>query len=92
MKRINKFLYSLAYLGLLGIPALIMTYLISGDLNGKALVLVLLAAFIVGGIFDIWATRQGKKDKFFVWEYNSNSILGIKICGVPTRILFFSLF
>lgn len=87
----DKFFYSIAYLVLLGIPSSVLLYLISGELDKKALFLVLLVTLGVGGVFDIWATRQGEKDRFFIWEYNSNSILGFKFYGVPVEDFIFFL-
>lgn len=92
MKQTNRFLYSFAYLVLLGIPSVILTYLLIGEINIKALFIVLLITLSIGGVFDIWATRQGRNDKFFIWEYNPNSILGFKIYGVPVEDYIFFLF
>jgi len=79
----QRFLYSFAYLILLGIPAVILTFFVKEQLDTVALLCVTLIVLVVGGIFDIWAVRQNKKDKFFIWEYNTKSILGFKIYGVP---------
>jgi len=68
---------------LLGIPAAILFYFVKEDFNYKALLIVILICLIVGGIFDIWAVKQRRRDKFFIWEYNSKSIIGFKIYGVP---------
>ncbi|PIS42443.1 MAG: hypothetical protein COT24_03670 [Candidatus Kerfeldbacteria bacterium CG08_land_8_20_14_0_20_40_16] len=60
-----------------------MFYFVKEDFNYKALLIVILICLIVGGIFDIWAVKQRRRDKFFIWEYNSKSIIGFKIYGVP---------
>ncbi len=41
------------------------------------------ASIVVGYLVEIWAVRHGKKDRVFVWEYNSRSNLGIKIFDIP---------
>ncbi|MFA6533374.1 MAG: lycopene cyclase domain-containing protein [Patescibacteria group bacterium] len=87
----NRFLYSLTYLLLLGVPAVFLGYLVKDNIDFSALILLILIVLIVGGIFDIWAVRQGKKDNFFIWEYNSKSILGFKIYGVPVEDFVFFL-
>lgn len=89
---INRVLYSLAYIVLLGIPAIILSFLIKDSLNFDALAIVTLISLLAGGVFDIWAVRQKKKDKFFIWEYNSKSILGFKLYGVPVEDFIFFLF
>ncbi len=79
----QKLYYSLAYLLLLGFPALMLTGIVKNHIDFRAVVITTLITIVVGGIFDIWAVRQSRKDKFFIWEYNKQSIIGIKICGVP---------
>lgn len=88
----RRFYYSLAYLILLGIPAAILGYTVRSTINFSALILLIFVSLIVGGIFDIWAVRQGKRDNFFIWEYNSKSIIGFKIYGVPVEDFVFFLF
>ncbi|PIY95620.1 MAG: hypothetical protein COY66_06290 [Candidatus Kerfeldbacteria bacterium CG_4_10_14_0_8_um_filter_42_10] len=83
----KRFLFSLAYIFLLGVPAAILFYFIKEDFNCKALFIVILISLIVGGIFEIWAVKQRRRDKFFIWEYNSKSIIGFKIYGVPIEDL-----
>lgn len=75
----------MAYVFLLGVPTSILFYFIKEDFNYKALLIVILICLIVGGIFDIWAVKQRSRDKFFIWEYNSRSIIGFKIYGVPIK-------
>ncbi len=87
----SRFLYSLAYLILLGIPAVVLGYIVRETIDFRALLLLIFIALIVGGVFDIWAVRQGNKDRFFIWEYNSKSILGFRICGVPVEDFVFFL-
>lgn len=63
-------------------------YFVRGALDLKSLLIVTVAAMFIGGIFDIWAVRQGKRDKFFIWEYNKRTTLGIKFLGVPFEDFF----
>ena len=65
------------------LPASVLVYFVRDTLEFKPLLLVVLFSFLLGGIFDIWAVKQGKKDKFYIWEYNSKTILGYKLFGVP---------
>lgn len=83
MEVVKKFSYSLTYLILMGLPAAIVAYFVRGALDVKALLIVTLIALFIGGIFDIWAVKQGKKDKFYIWEYSRKTTLGLKILGVP---------
>ncbi len=78
MKRLY---YSFAYIFLLGIPAYF--FYSSDRIDLGSLVLTIIIVFIIGSVFDIWAVRQGRKDRFFIWQYNEKSIIGLKIRGVP---------
>ncbi|OGC45247.1 hypothetical protein A2V49_01445 [candidate division WWE3 bacterium RBG_19FT_COMBO_34_6] len=79
----KKYFYSLAYIILLGLPAVLLGFFVKDLLFPIPLLIVILICLFIGGIFDIWAVRQNTKDKFFIWEYNSESIIGIKVFGVP---------
>ncbi len=90
----KRLLYSLAYLVLLGLPALLMLIYVGYRVDWPALFVTVLLIFGVGGVFDIWATRQSRqsrRDAFFIWEYNSRSILGFKLYGVPIEDFVFFL-
>lgn len=79
----QRFYYSAAYLLLLGVPALMISGVIKNHIDFRAVFVTTLLTIMVGGIFDIWAVRQSRKDKFFIWEYNKKSIIGVKVFGVP---------
>jgi hypothetical protein len=66
----------------MAIPSLIVLFFVYRVINLKALVIVVLASFFIGGILEIWAVRQGRKDKFYVWEYNPHTTLNKKFLGV----------
>jgi hypothetical protein len=48
------------------------------------LVLIIISLF-VGGVLEIISVKQGRKDKFFIWEYNSKTTLNKKIFGVAVE-------
>lgn len=77
----RKVYWITVYIALLGIPALILSRIV--EINIKSLVITTIASLIVGYIVEIWAVRHGKKDRIFVWDYNSKSNLGIKIFDIP---------
>jgi len=87
----KRLLYSFAYLILLGLPAGVLVYLLKDNIDYGAVLLVIIITLIIGGIFDIWAVRQNDNDEFFIWEYNSASIIGFKIFGVPIEDFVFFL-
>lgn len=77
----KKFYWISIYILLLGIPSLIFSRFILID--KKSLLFTIFASIVVGYLVEIWAVRHGKKDRVFVWEYNSRSNLGIKIFDIP---------
>lgn len=79
----KKLTYIAAYIVLMGIPSLILYFLFGKLINLKALLLLIFVSLFIGGIFDIWAVKQGKKDKFYIWEYSDKTTLGFKLLGVP---------
>ena len=49
----NRFLYSLAYIFLLGVPSLILFYSLPTEIDWFALAVLIVTSLIVGGVFDI---------------------------------------
>jgi len=67
----------------MAIPASITTYFVADNIDVKTMIVIILISLFVGGILEIWAVKQGRRDKFYIWEYNSKTILGYKLFGVP---------
>ncbi len=88
----KKLTYSLVYIVLMGLPALILAYLVRDVLDIRYLLIVTFVGFFIGGIFDIWAVKQGKRDGFFIWQYSPKTILGFHLFGVPIEDFVFFLF
>ncbi len=76
----------------MAVPSLIVLFFVYQTLNIKALILVLLTSFFIGGVFEIWAVKQGKKDKFYIWEYNPKTTLNKKIMGIAIEDMTLFLF
>lgn len=81
-----------AYVILMAIPALIALVISHQVLDIRALLFVTLATFLVGGVLEIWAVKQGKRDKFYIWEYNSKTTLNKKVMGIAIEDLILFLF
>ncbi len=58
-------------------------YKFTSNINFNALVLTVISAIIVGTLIEVNAVRHGKKDKVFVYQYNSKFTLGPKVLGTP---------
>ena len=37
----------------------------------------------IGSIWDVWATRHGKNDRVWIWQFNRSQTLGIRLLGLP---------
>lgn len=83
----KKYSFVLTYIILMAIPASIIFFFVYDLINLEALVVVILTSLFIGGILEIWAVRQGRKDKFYIWEYNKKTTLGKKILGVAIEDL-----
>ncbi|HKB88045.1 MAG TPA: hypothetical protein VKC53_00165 [Patescibacteria group bacterium] len=83
----KRFSFLSVYILLMAIPSIIMLSFVYHSFDIKALLMVTIATFFVGGILEIWAVRQGKKDKFYIWEYNPRTTLNKKVMGVAIEDL-----
>lgn len=78
-----RFYYLLSLLLIFVFPAVIAGYFI-----WKRIVLTDLIKFVagitfLGSFFDIWATRHGKRDPIWLWQFNPKDTLGIQIFDLP---------
>lgn len=78
----KKFSFVFAYIILMAIPASIVLFFVYDVINFEALAVVILTSLFIGGILEIWAVKQGRKDKFYIWEYSNKTTLGKKFLGV----------
>ncbi len=83
----KKFSFVFAYIILMAIPASITTYFASDSIDIRTMIIIILISLFVGGILEIWAVKQGRRDKFYIWEYNNKTTLGKKILGVAVEDL-----
>ncbi|HBP40069.1 hypothetical protein A2595_04070 [Candidatus Woesebacteria bacterium RIFOXYD1_FULL_31_53] len=71
----------------MAIPASIVLFFVYDLINIEALIVVILTSLFIGGILEIWAVKQGRGDKFYIWEYSNKTTLGKKILGVAVEDL-----
>ncbi|WKZ27371.1 MAG: lycopene cyclase domain-containing protein [Candidatus Paceibacterota bacterium] len=88
----KKFYYLLTLLFAFGIPAFIEGYLLIDRINVVNLVSFVFGILLLGSIWDIWATRHGRKDSGWLWQFNFNETLGIKFLGLPIEEYMFYIF
>jgi lycopene cyclase domain-containing protein len=52
-------------------------------INLGNLVSFILGITIIGSIWDIWATKHGKRDRVWLWQFNYADMLGVRFFGLP---------
>ncbi len=67
------------------IPTIIAGFFLSAFVNFTALLPFVVVVTIVGSIWDLWATRHGKTDRVWIWQFNRRDTLGIKFLGLPVE-------
>lgn len=83
------FRYFLALCGLLLLPALMMLFVQEDSLDYGLLLFLTILLGVTGIACDVWATRQSKKDKMWIWEFSSKTLTGSKLLGHPLEEYFF---
>ena len=81
----KKYYYLLSLLFIFTIPAGILGYFLIGKINLANLIGFILGIAILGSIWDIWATKHGKKDSVWLWQFNFKDTLGIHYFGLPVE-------
>jgi hypothetical protein len=38
---------------------------------------------VIGSMWDVWATRHGKKDRIWLWQFNTKQTIGMRFLGLP---------
>jgi len=79
----KKFYYLLTLIFVFCIPTIIAGFFLSNFISLIALVPFVVCVTIIGSIWDIWATKHGKKDRVWLWQFNRNDTMGIKFLGLP---------
>lgn len=78
-----KFYYLISLLFVFVIPASITAYFVVDRIPMINLLTFVAGITILGSIWDIWATRHGKKDPIWLWQFNFKDTLGIKLFDLP---------
>ena len=78
-----RFYYILSLLIVFTLPAIAIAPFVWGRLPVSNLILFVASITVLGGIWDIWATRHGKRDPIWLWQFNFKDTLGIKIFDLP---------
>lgn len=69
----------------MAIPSVVLLGFTYQLINMNALLVLVIISMVVGGVLEIISVRQGKKDKFYIWEYSKKTTLGKKWFGVAVE-------
>lgn len=78
-----KFSYLLSLFLVFVLPASGAAYFVWDLIPLINLAMFAVAITILGSIWDIWATRHGKRDPIWLWQFNLRDTLGIQLFGIP---------
>ncbi len=81
----KKYSYLASLLFIFCIPASIAAYILRDNLSFQQLVVYVAIVTIVGSLWDIWATRHGRRDRMWLWQFNGQQTLGIKLLDLPVE-------
>lgn len=65
------------------LPSLMAGIFLSQYIDLSALIPFVITVTIIGSIWDVWASRHGKKDRVWIWQFNKKETLGFKFLGLP---------
>lgn len=88
----NRFYYLGTLFFVFCIPTVVAGFFLSKFISLTALVPFIICVTIIGSIWDVWATRHGRKDRIWLWQFNRKETLGFTILGLPfEEYLFYTL-
>ncbi|MCI0597481.1 lycopene cyclase domain-containing protein [Candidatus Parcubacteria bacterium] len=81
----GKYYYLLALVWVFVFPSIVAWLVFSPLIPLSALIPFVVSVTIVGIILDVWATRHGRKDRVWLWQFNPKNTLGVKWFGLPVE-------
>src|SRR5262245_39643428 len=79
----KRFYYLGTLVSVFVVPTVVAGYMLAEFISLEALVPFILLVTVIGTTWDIWATRHGKKDRVWLWEFNRKNTLGVTFLGLP---------
>jgi lycopene cyclase domain-containing protein len=92
MKIKSKYYYLLSLVFVFIIPSCIAGYFVWDSISKFNLISFVLLIACLGSLWDIWASKHGRSDPVWLWQFNFKDNLGIKIFGLPVEEYLFYIF
>ena len=78
-----RFYYLISLLFIFIIPTGVAAFFIIDRIPLLNLFIFVGGITFLGSVWDIWATRHGRRDPIWLWQFNFKNTIGIKLCGLP---------
>jgi len=87
----RKYYYILSLLFVFVIPTIIAAYFVLERVRLDQLAIFVVSITLLGSVWDMWATRHGKRDPVWIWTFNHRDTLGIRFRDIPIEEYLFYL-
>jgi lycopene cyclase domain-containing protein len=87
----QRFYYLGSLLVVFAIPAGVIMPFIIHQIPIANLILFLVGILFLGSVWDVWATRHGKKDAVWIWQFNHKDTIGVTLFDIPLEEYLFYL-
>ena len=81
----KKFSYLITLTTVFCLPTLVAGFYLSNYISLSALIPFIVLVTVIGSIWDVWATRHGKKDRVWLWQFNRRQTIGLRFLGLPVE-------
>jgi lycopene cyclase domain-containing protein len=71
------------------LPALLVGYFVINRIPLVNLLTFIIGITLLGGIWDVWATKHGRRDTIWLCQFNFKNTLGIKLFNLPIEEFLF---
>lgn len=79
----KRFYYLSSLITVFTIPTFTIGFFLSGQVDLYNLTTFAIGITVIGATWDIWATRHGKRDSIWLWQFNHKTTLGIYLFDLP---------
>lgn len=86
----RRFYYIFSLIFIFTIPAIVESFFIP-PINFSNLTTFALGITFIGSAWDIWATKHGKGDRVWLWQFNKKDTLGLTFFDLPIEEYLFYL-
>lgn len=85
----SKYYYLTSLIVVFLLPALVVGYFVINRIPLVNLMTFILGITLLGGIWDVWATKHDQRDTIWLWQFNLKNTLGIKLFNLPIEEFLF---